>query len=106
MSTAEQALVPLPAAPAQPVAQATPSPWTALRGVPVRLSVDIPLPPMSLRMLGAMQPGQVLCSTVPTADDLIVTVGGTPICQARFEFMDGRMAMRMTRLVGAARAGA
>ena len=105
MTAPEQELAPPPAALA--VAAPPPvSPWVALRNVPMRLSVDIPLPPMSLRALGAMQPGQVLCSAVPTADDLIVTIGGTPVCQARFEFMDGRMAMRMTRLVGTVRAGA
>ncbi len=103
MSAPEHALVSVsaPAATAAPV-----SPWTALRAVPIRLSVDIPLPPMSLRALAALAPGQVLCSSVPTGDDLVVTVAGAPVCQARFEFMDGRMGMRMTRLVGIARATA
>ncbi len=82
---------------------ATASPWNALAAVPVRLSVDIPLPAMSLRALAALRPGQTLASSVPTSDDLLVTVGGAPVCQARFEFMDGIMALRMTRLVGAPR---
>lgn len=79
------------------------SPWNAFAAVPVRLSVDIPLPSMSLRALAALRPGHILASTVPTSEDLVVTIGGTPVCQARFEFMDGSMALRMTRLVGGSR---
>ena len=99
MSAADQLLAPVPAL----AVATTHSPWNALAAVPVRLSVDIPLPPMSLRTLAALRPGHILKSSVPTSDDLLVTVGGAPVCQARFEFMDGMMALRMTRLVGAPR---
>lgn len=102
MSATDQLLAPVPAFAMAPTA----SPWNALAAVPVRLSVDIPLPSMSLRALAALRPGQVLASAVPTSDDLLVTVGGAPVCQARFEFMDGVMALRMTRLVGAPRTAA
>ncbi len=102
MSAAEQLLATVRSVPSLTSA----SPWNALASVPVRLSVDIPLPPMSLRALTALRPGHILASVVPTSDDLLVTVGGTPVCQARFEFMEGIMALRMTRLVGAPRTGA
>ncbi len=104
MSTSDQALAPATSGLLQPENRT--SPWNGLRHVPLRLSVDIALPPMSLRSLGALTPGQVLSSSVSTADDLIVTIGGSPIGQARFEFMDGSMAMRITRLFGAGRTGA
>ncbi len=102
MSAADQLLAPVPVS----AVVAAASPWNAFAAVPVRLSVDIPLPSMSLRALAALRPGHILASAVPTSDDLLVTVGGAPVCQARFEFMDGVMALRMTRLVGAARAAA
>ena len=107
MSAAEQAspalaLATLPSA----EAMASTARWHALRDVPLRLSVDIPLPPMSLRSLGALEPGQVLPSAIATADDLTVYIGGSPVCLARFEYMDGRMAIRMTRLLGALGNGA
>ena len=98
-ATAEQALVPIAPPPAteEPHSAA----WHLLLDVPMRLSVDIPLPPMSLRALGALEPGQVLPSAIATADDLTVTIGGAPVCQARFEYMDGLMSIRITRLIGA-----
>lgn len=72
--------------------------WNALREIPVRLAVDIPLPSMSMRALGALAPGQVLVSPVPTSEDLPIAVGGALVSWARFECVDGRMAMRITRL--------
>ena len=104
MSAADQALVASPRA-----VQATESEaahWNMLRDVPLRLSVDIALPPMSLRALGALEPGQVLPSSIATADDLLIVIGGSPVCLCRFEYMDGRMAVRGTRLVGNAGAAA
>lgn len=90
---------------ASPEVAANAARWYVLRGVPLRLSVDIALPPMSLRALRALAPGQVLSSVIATADDLTVTIGGAPVCQARFEYLDGRMSIRVTRLLGAAAAG-
>lgn len=81
-------------------AQGSTARWSALRDVPLRLSIDIPLPAMSLRALGALHPGQVLASVIATADDLTVVIGGAPVGLARFEYMDGRMSIRITRLLG------
>ena len=101
MSTAEQ--TPLSVGTAADAANA--ARWHTLRNVPLRLSVDIPLPAMSLRSLGALEPGQVLPSSISTDDDLTVVIGGAPVCLARFEYMEGRMSIRMTRLLGAAAGG-
>lgn len=73
-------------------------PWNAFRDIPMRVVVDIPLPPMSIRALGVLAPGQVLVSSVPTSDDLPIEIGGALVSWARFECVDGRMAMRITRL--------
>ncbi len=95
MSAETQALLlPDETHPAPPTAD----PWTALREVPVRLSVDVELPPLSIRTLNELKAGTVLCSTVPIADDLPITIGGALVSWARFECTDGRMAMRITRL--------
>lgn len=100
MTATEQALVAISSAtlPAEGAAQT--ARWHALREVPLRLSVDIALPAMSLRSLGALQPGQVLPSLIATAEDLTIIIGGSPVCHARFEYMEGRMSIRITRLIG------
>ena len=99
MSTAEQALLPAVTSSADAANAAR---WHILRNVPLRLSVDIALPAMSLRSLGALEPGQVLPSAVSTDEDLTIAIGGAPVCLARFEYMDGHMSIRTTRLLGAA----
>lgn len=104
MSATEQAHLPLPAASAADASQALR--WHVLRNIPLRLSVDIPLPAMSLRALRALQPGQVLSSAISTDEDLTIVIGGAPVCLARFEYMDGQMSIRTTRLLGALAANA
>ncbi len=72
--------------------------WAPLRQLPVRLTIDIPLPAMSLRALRSLAHGQLLQSTLPASDDLPVVVGGAFLGWARFECVDDRMLMRVTRL--------
>lgn len=90
----ERALVPI----APTLEPAAADPWEGFREIPMRLAVDIPLPPMSMRALGILAPGQVLVSSVPTSEDLPIAIGGALVSWARFECVDGRMAMRVTRL--------
>lgn len=66
--------------------------------VPLRLSADVPLPPMTLRALQSLAPGMVLTSSNSVADDLQLTLGGAPLCWGRFAAVDGRMVLRVVRL--------
>ncbi len=66
--------------------------------VPLRLSADLPLPPLSMRELCDLKPGRVLASTWSVADDLLLTLGGAPLCWGRFAAVDGRMVLRVVRL--------
>ena len=66
--------------------------------IPLRLSADLALPPLTLRALRDLQPGAVFCSTLSVADDLLLTLGGTPLCWGRFAAVDGRMVLRVVRL--------
>ncbi len=89
-STALEVAAPEPAMPVDA--------WAPLRQLPLRLTVDIPLPAMSLRALRALAPGRLLQSTLPASDDLPVVAGGALLGWARFECVDDRMLMRVTRL--------
>lgn len=66
--------------------------------VPVRLSADVDLPPVTLRSLRDIKVGAVLVSTSSVGDDLLLTVGGAPLCWGRFAAVDGRMVLRVVRL--------
>lgn len=68
--------------------------------VALRLSADLPLPALSMRQLRDLRPGQVLTSTWSVGDDLLLTLGGAPLCWGRFAAVDGRMVLRVVRLVG------
>ena len=72
--------------------------WLPVRDLPVRLTIDIALPAMSLRAMGALGTGQTLRSAVAASEDLPVVVGGALLGWARFECVDDRMLMRVTRL--------
>lgn len=52
--------------------------------VPLRLSADVLLPSMTLRELGKLRAGAVLASSSSVADDLLLTMGGAPLCWGRF----------------------
>ena len=71
---------------------------TRLGHVPLRLSADLPLPSLTMRELSALGPGQVLASACSVADDLLLTLGGAPLCWGRFAAVDGRMVLRVVRL--------
>ncbi|WP_419806626.1 FliM/FliN family flagellar motor switch protein [Terriglobus sp.] len=71
---------------------------TRLGHVPLRLSADLPLPPLSMRALRDLQPGRMLTSEWSVADDLLLTLGGAPLCWGRFAAVDGRMVLRVVRL--------
>lgn len=69
-----------------------------LGDVPLRLSADLPLPPRTMRELRDMRPGEVFASDWSVADDLLLTLGGAPLCWGRFAAIDGRMVLRVVRL--------
>ena len=69
-----------------------------LAHVPLRLSADLPLPALTMRQLRDLEPGQVLSSAWSVADDLLLTLGGAPLCWGRFAAVDGRMVLRVVRL--------
>ena len=71
---------------------------TRLGHVPLRLSADLSLPPLSMRELRELEPGRVLTSEWSVADDLLLTLGGAPLCWGRFAAVDGRMVLRVVRL--------
>lgn len=73
--------------------------WPVLRGMPVRIAVYIALPSFSMGQLHALRPGQLLLSASSAAGDVAVRAGGAMVGWAEFDSIDGRMAVRLTRLV-------
>ena len=83
----------------------TPSPAAAAESlckrfghIPLRLSADLTLPSLSMRELRELKPGQVIASSWSVADDLLLTLGGSPLCWGRFAAVEGRMVLRVVRL--------
>ncbi len=69
-----------------------------LRSVPLRLAVTIPIQGLKLRDLQILGKGRTLRTVIPAVEDVPVSVGGALLGWAELDNVDGRMAVRLTRL--------
>ena len=70
----------------------------AMRSVPFRLAVSIPVSGLKLRGLRQLHVGQVFTTDISAAEDVPVRAGGSLLGYAELDNVDGAMALRMTRL--------
>ncbi|HEX7730294.1 MAG TPA: FliM/FliN family flagellar motor C-terminal domain-containing protein [Terracidiphilus sp.] len=92
---AEQALVPVSAAP-EPVSTWVLSPAAAL--LPIEIDVAVPMRSFRVRNLLALEPGQLLESQWSHGSDLPLAAGKVNLAWAEFEVVESTLAVRVTRL--------
>ncbi len=73
--------------------------WLAARAVPFRMAISVPLAGMKLRDLHELHCGSLLLTSVSSSDDVSVHVGAAMLGWAELDNVDGKMAVRLTRLV-------
>ena len=84
---------------AQPEANvAEPNEIRHLHSVPFRLAITIPIQGVKLRDLQVLREGKILKTVVSAVEDVPVNVGGALLGWAELDNVDGRMAVRLTRL--------
>lgn len=69
-----------------------------LARLPVELDVAVPIRNFRVRNLLALEPGVVVASQWPHADDLPVMAGNQTLARSEFEVIDSHLAVRLTRL--------
>lgn len=72
--------------------------WAVLQRLPVRLSVGVPLPRFRVRDVAGLAVGQTIESAWPVTTDVPLRAGSVQLSWAEFEVVEGKMAVRMTRL--------
>jgi flagellar motor switch protein FliN/FliY len=77
---------------------AEPNALRHLHSVPFRLTVAIPIQGLKLRDLQILGKGRILKTVISAVEDVPVSVGGTLLGWAELDNVDGRMAVRLTRL--------
>ena len=90
---------PLPCEPATGLLPAPPVPaWEAMRALPFRVSVSVPITGLKLRRLCRLSVGDLLTANVGAAEDVPVRAGGALLAWAELDSVDGQMAVRLSRL--------
>ena len=69
-----------------------------LRRVPLRVAVTIPVHGWRLCDLRRLSAGSLISTAIPAAEDVPVHVGGAHLGWAELDSLEGRMAIRLTRL--------
>jgi flagellar motor switch protein FliN/FliY len=69
-----------------------------LHSVSFRLAVTIPIQGLKLRDLQVLGKGRILKTIISAVEDVPVNVGGALLGWAELDNVDGRMAVRLTRL--------
>ncbi len=91
----EQALVPSPHPPVE-------EPEIELSGpvarLPVEVDVGVPVREFRVRHLLTLEPGQVIETEWAHSEDLPLSSGDVQLAWSEFEVVDGRLAVRLTRL--------
>jgi flagellar motor switch protein FliN/FliY len=64
----------------------------------MQLDVTVPIPGFRVQELLALEPGAILESRWPHAEDVPVRCGGAQLVWAEFEVVDQKLAVRVTRL--------
>ena len=72
--------------------------WRPVLGLPCQLTVDLPLPNVTVADFLGMRPGSVLSTSWRLAHDIPLRINGTLIAWAEFEGAGSRMAVRLTDL--------
>ena len=72
--------------------------WAVLSRMPLLVTVGVSLTRLRVRELLSLQVGQLLETERESTQDVPFTVNGVQLGWSEFEVVDGRMAVRMTRL--------
>jgi flagellar motor switch protein FliM len=72
--------------------------WPVLQTVEVPLAVRVPLVRLTLRDVRGLQPGAVLMSEWPAAEEVPLYAADVVLSWCEFAVVDGIMAARLTRL--------
>ena len=72
--------------------------WPLLSRIPLRLEAGVPVTRFKVRDLLALRPGVVVQTAWPSTEDVPLHMGGVQLSWSEFEVVEGRMAVRLTRL--------
>ena len=72
--------------------------WPLLARLPMRLRASVPVMKFRVRDLLALEAGVVVQTAWPSAEDVPLWMGRVQLSWTEFEVVDGRMAVRLTRL--------
>ena len=72
--------------------------WPLLSRIPMRLTAGVPVPGFKVRDLLAMRAGSVVETAWPSTEDVPLRMGDVQLSWSEFEVVEGRMAVRLTRL--------
>ena len=72
--------------------------WPLLSRLPMRLAAGVPVMKFRVRDLLALKAGVVVQTSWPSAEDVPLSMGRVQLSWSEFEVVDGRMAVRLTRL--------
>jgi len=73
--------------------------WTHVKGLPCRLSVEVPIPRFTVRKLLDLAPGVILDTCFEEGSHVPVLVNGQMIAWGEFDVLDEILAIRLTELV-------
>jgi flagellar motor switch/type III secretory pathway protein FliN len=73
--------------------------WAHVKGLPCRLSVEVPIPRFTVGRLLDMTPGVILDSHHDEGSHVPVMVNGEMIAWGEFDVVDEILAIRLTELV-------
>ena len=72
--------------------------WPLLSRIPMRLTAGVPIERFKVRDLLALRPGAIVATTWPSTEDVPLQMGAVQLSWSEFEVVEGRMAIRLTRL--------
>ena len=72
--------------------------WPLLSRIPLRLTAGIPVVRFKVRDLLAIKPGTTIVTAWPSTEDVPLRIGAVQLSWSEFEVVEGRMAVRLTRL--------
>ena len=72
--------------------------WPLLSRIPLRLTAAVPVAKFKVRDLLALGAGVVVPTTWPSTEDVPLRLGQVQLSWSEFEVVEGRMAVRLTRL--------
>jgi flagellar motor switch/type III secretory pathway protein FliN len=73
--------------------------WAHVKGLPCRLSVEVPIPQFTVRKLLDLTPGVILDTYSEEGSHVPVLVNGQMIAWGEFDVVDEILAIRLTELV-------